>query len=171
MAAQHIDGSAALDSGLSAARITRHLLLRFLSRIIEIPWEFFVADLRHCGVAPGFAASGQAHRPLTDLLPPSPEAVAPRARRSNIRYGAMCGSRARSHKATPQHVEFRSVRTTRTDPRVMVPDVGSAIRSGNPRKPGLPPTPGAIHNQTQSGLHAQLGAPASLPRSSRHGHT
>jgi hypothetical protein len=28
---QHIDASAALDSGLSAARITRHLLLRFSS--------------------------------------------------------------------------------------------------------------------------------------------
>jgi hypothetical protein len=28
---QHIDASAALDSGLSAARIARHLLLRFSS--------------------------------------------------------------------------------------------------------------------------------------------
>jgi hypothetical protein len=31
MPVQHIDASAALDSGLSAARITRHLLLRFSS--------------------------------------------------------------------------------------------------------------------------------------------
>jgi hypothetical protein len=31
MPVQHIDGSAALDSGLSAARIARHLSLRFSS--------------------------------------------------------------------------------------------------------------------------------------------
>jgi hypothetical protein len=31
MPVQHIDASAALDSGLSAARITRHLLLRYSS--------------------------------------------------------------------------------------------------------------------------------------------
>src|SRR5215472_6773321 len=37
---QYIYASAALDSGLSTACITRHLLLHFRRRIIEIAWQF-----------------------------------------------------------------------------------------------------------------------------------
>jgi hypothetical protein len=43
---QHIDASAALNSGLSAACITRHLLLSFVAEQSKSLRNFDVADLK-----------------------------------------------------------------------------------------------------------------------------